>query len=269
MEIYIEYALIENFIFDGVLLYLSLKIARAEISLWRIVISAIFGAVFAVVYPLLTLPTFLGFLLKISVGFLLCLIPFKRIKTKNERGMYALTCIFFFVFSFSFGGVLLALTQDFFDEKVPTMYVMTLFCGLTLSVFWLIRKLYAKRAVERYIYACEITVQGQIRQLRGFWDSGNLAQKHGIPICFLSPDIFYELAQEEIFKKGEGQVLDELQIQTMSGVKRIQIYAGEIRVLRRESEMKKMVYFAPSRNMIGREYSLLLPSGIFDEEMAR
>jgi hypothetical protein len=59
--------------------------------------------------------------------------------------MYALTSIFFFVFSFFFGGVLSAVTRDFFQDSVPQGIVIVGFSLLiAFSVYW-IGKLHKKR----------------------------------------------------------------------------------------------------------------------------
>ena len=267
MEIYIEYALIENFLFDGTLLYLATKAARVETSRLRLIFSAVCGAVFAVLFPLLSLPKILGLLFKLLVGLLLCLLAVKGIKTKKDRGRYALTCVFFFIFSFSFGGVLLALTRNFFQGKVPSLWVIVGFTCLTAFSCYLIRKMYAQRRVFRYIYECKISFQSKNLDVLGFWDSGNLAKKNLLPVCFLSPELFYDLFKEVIFSKEVGQVCDEMQIQTVNGIKNIPLYLGEIEVKGVKDTVKKQVYFAPSKNIISREYSLLLPSSIFDEEI--
>ncbi len=267
MEIYIEYALIENFLFDVTLLYLATKAARATTSLLRLIFSAIFGAVFALLFPLLYLPKILGFVLKLSVGFLLCLLAVKGIKTKKDRGRYALTCLFFFIFSFSFGGILLALTRDFFWGKVPSLLIIICFSLLTVFSCYLIKKLYAKKSVSAYVYECKISFKNRNLDVLGFWDSGNLARKNFLPVCFLTPELFYDLFEEEIFSKEMGQVCDEMQIQTVNGLKNIPLYLGEIEMKGINGAVKKQVYFAPSKNIISREYSLLLPSSIFDEEI--
>lgn len=265
MEIYVEYALIENFLFDGVLLCLAIKAARAQTTPFRLIVSALCGAIFALLYPLLILPKILAILLKIAVGFLLCFIAIKDVKTKKEWGRYAWSCVFFFIFSFSFGGILLAITDDFFQGKVPSWCVFAIFFALTICSCVLIKRFYIKKQLYQYIYACEITTNGKIKKAMGFWDSGNLAKKHGFGICFLSPELFYELFEDAIFVKGQGQVCDELKIQTLGGEKSVRLYLGEIQVQTAERKIKKQVYFAPSRNMISREYSILLPSGIFEE----
>ncbi len=264
MEIYIEYAFIENFLFDYTLLYLALKAGRMEIQRFRLSLASVVGAIFAIIFPLLSLSKILGLILKISIGFLLCLLSVGNIKMKKDRGRYALTCIFFFIFSFSFGGVLLALTRDFFQNKVPSLLVITVFSLLTYLSIYLIKKFQAQRSVYAYLYDCEIRVENRHKKVVGFWDSGNLAVKNKKMVCFLAPDVFYDMFQGEFFEKTMGQVCDELQIHTVSGVKIVHVYLGEIEVKTPTGQIKKQVYFAPSKNMLSKAYSLLLPSGIFE-----
>ena len=102
MVVYVEYALIQNFLLDGALLYLSLKGARVAFQRRNLLFAAFLGAVFAIVYPLLVLPEFLKTVLKFAVGALLCLVAFGRVKSKNEWGRYALSCFFFYLFTISF-----------------------------------------------------------------------------------------------------------------------------------------------------------------------
>ena len=124
MVIYVEYALLENLVLDGILLALTLVSAKIPLKFWRVCLSAAVGAAFAVVYPLLKLPTALSYLLKFSVGFLLCFLAVGRVKTKKEWGRYALSCIFFFAYSFAFGGALTALTGATTENRAPASLVL-------------------------------------------------------------------------------------------------------------------------------------------------
>ena len=209
------------------------------------------------------LPNFLLFLLKICVGFLLCLIAFGNVNTKKEWGRYAFTAFLFFACSFGFGGALLALTQDFFQDKVPFALVLVGFAALGLLTVTLARKLYEKQTVKGCLYVCELANKEKKLRLDGFFDSGNLAAKNGVPVCFVSPDVIYELFGEEILE-GKGQVCDEMQIQTLGGTKTLCLYKGALTVLDGENGEKKDVYFASSTNMISREYKMILHSRIFD-----
>ena len=66
-------------------------------------------------------------------------------------------------------------------------------------------------------------------------------------------------------EKETGQVRDEMQITTVSGIRKIPLYQGEIEVKTGRKEVqKKSVYFAPATNMIQREYKILLSGRIFE-----
>lgn len=267
MEIYIEYALLENFFFDGVLLVLALAAAKVKIKWRRVILGACLGAVFAVVFPLLRLPSVLGTALKLAVGLLLCMVAYGGLKTKKEWSRYALTAVFFFCFSFGFGGTLLGVygqftagERDFLLERAPSVVVFIGFALLSGASVLLIRKLYARRAVFQSVYPCRIRNGENCLQTQGFLDSGNLATKNGLPVCFVSPELIYDLWGSE-FLENKGQVCDEMQIATLAGEKTVPLYQGEIEV----NEKKMQVYFAPSANMIGREYKILLNSKVIGE----
>lgn len=259
MVIYVEYAFLENFALDGALLYLALCAAKAPIRYKRLVISAALGGVFAVLFPLLSLPTFLQAILKIAFGFLMCMLCFKRLKTKKEWGRYASVCAFFFAFAFAAGGAILGAYGNF-HSNLPMGFVFASFLLFCLLARRFIKWIYKKRAVFGCLRTCSI-VYGQKRvDVLAFLDSGNLASKNGVPVCFVSPELVYEIWGKEIIE-SEGQVRDELCITTISGIKTVAVYKG---VLETEKG-KKEVYFSPSANMISREYKLLLHSQVFDE----
>lgn len=266
MTVYIEYAFLENFLFDGALLFLAFTAARAPMKWWRICLSAFCGAIFALLFPLLKLPTPLLVLLKIAVGLLLCLLATQRLKTKKEWGRYALSCVLFFVFTFAFGGALTGIAGRF--AKVNSLFVVIGFAILTVISLILIGVLYKKKAVHKYVYPCEILYKQRSVDVLGYLDSGNLAAKNGLPVCFLSADVFYDLFGEELlFEKEErgGQVRDEMTVHTVSGAKTLVLFKAVIKVKQAgKKTTKKDTYFAIGQNIISREYKLLLNASIVE-----
>lgn len=253
MTVYIEYAFLENFLFDGALLALALYAANVPFSWGRILFSAFCGAAFALLFPLLRLPNFLLYILKIAVGFLLSLLACGRIKTKKEWGRYAFAAICFLVITFFVGGALsAALAQRF--PKIPAFFSVLGFSVLVITTLFLIKGFRRKREINAFLYDCRIEYGSKSFWVRGFLDSGNTATKNSIPVCFLSPEYVYELFGEEILKGG-GQVCDEICITTLGGEKNLPLYKGALTVKGKE---KTQVYFAPAVNMISREYELLL-----------
>ena len=131
-----------------------------------------------------------------------------------------------------------------------------------------IKKAYRKRAQERLLYPCEITASnGKRASVKGFYDSGNSAEKNGLPVCFLSLDIVYDLFYDEwLYEKGVaplkadradredkgekadktdkadkayksektgkkgGQVCDELTVATVGGTSTVRLFRGTLTV---------------------------------------
>ena len=266
MEIYIEYALIENFVYDFILLLLAFVAARIKVKMRSLFFSACIGAVFAVIFPLLRLPIFLGMAVKTTTGALLCLLAFPRISTRKAWGKYLLTTVLFFAFSFGFGGTLLAVYGPLsVGEKVPSYLVFFGFAGLSAVGVWLVKRLYARRAVFERVYTCTLSIGEKYIEADGFYDSGNLAVKNGLPVCFVSPALIYDLIGEEILKR-RGQVCDEMQISTLTGEKKVVLYEGDIGLKINGQTVCARVYFAPSAHIIGREYTVLLNARLTERE---
>ena len=261
MEIYVEYAFLENFLFDGVLLFLALTATRVKPRMGKICLSASLGGVFALLFPLLRMRVVVGNAVKIFAGCLLVAVAFGRLKNRKEWGRYALSVVIFFCFSFGFGGTLLGVYSNFAQgkgnfytaESPSAVGVFFGFALLSAISVWLIRKLQERKKLFQNLFRCRVYNGDKNAEADGFFDSGNLAKKHGLPVCFLSPDLAYELF-------GEGWIYAEthLKISTMAGEKTIPLLLGETEILDGKTSEKKQVYFALATNMIGKEYKVLL-----------
>lgn len=284
MVVYVEYVLIENFALDLMLLYLAFRGSKVNFTWKGMLLSAFLGALFALFFPLLSLPVFWAQTLNFCFGFLLCLLPFKGLKNKNAWSRYALTCLIFFALSFAFAGGIFALYNGSFTEEDGRYYSErpALLPILCLSVFFFVfvcsavKKLYQRRALHRHIYDCTIVYNKRRLAVLGFLDSGNLASKNGVPVCFVSPDVAYDIWQNELAfssddigakdDKTRGQVCDQIVISTLGGEKTLPLYKGGLEIkTERGVIIKNEVYFAPSTNIISREYKLLLQSCVLNE----
>lgn len=184
--------------------------------------------------------------------------------------MYALNVLVFFFLTFLYGGALTALFSEIFPQKTPVFLVVLGFAALSVLTVFVIQKIYQKRTAFQHIYPCKICYKQRKISLLGYMDSGNLAQKNGLPVCFISPDIFYEVFGEEILfsngdkkSKGGGQVCDEMVISTMSGEKKVQIYLAELQVkIAPNKKTQTQAYFCSAANMLNREYKILLNAEI-------
>lgn len=256
MEVYIEYAFLENFALDFVLLYLSLRLAKQKIFLAPLLISSAVGGVLAVVFPLLSLREGAKYLLKWATGFLLCFLAFGRIKSKKEWGRYALNTFFFFVSTFFFGG---AITAFGFANKGVWLEFIILSCAILLFV----KLLYQKRKEANLVYDCTVQMFGVKKSAQGFYDTGNLARFENVPVCFLSSDFMgLFLVEKHDFTPIFEQ--KRITISTLSGEKSFPVFSGEIEVKQGTNTIKKEVYFALSGHMVKGAYKIILHSEILD-----
>ena len=251
MVVYVEYVLLENMLLDSMLLYLSIRAVREKPSQKALWCSSFLGAVFALLFPLFSLHDFWKF----PFGFLLVLLCFPWKNCQNQYRKVFPSLAWFLAFSFLFGGVLTALHSYFSFALIPIFTVVGFFILSTISLHF-IRKIYEKRTISKYLYDCVIVAQERQKSVLGYLDSGNLASKGELPVCFISPEVFYEL----FIEKRQGQVFDEMKIATVSGEKRVRLYKGEIQV----EKVKKQVYFSLSPNMLSKEYKVLLNARIFE-----
>ena len=160
----------------------------------------------------------------------------------------------------------MATLQEFFKEKVPSVLVTVGFSLLTGISVCLIEKMYQRKRLYRCIYDCRLFYKGNSVCVRGFLDTGNQAQKNGLPVCFVSPEILYDLKGEENWE-SEGQVCDEIKILTVGGEKTTPIYKGEMQIFDGGEIRKKQVYFAVATNMLSREYKMIFSPLAFEDNV--
>lgn len=223
MQVYIELAVIENFCMDFTLLYAAKLAVKNPAPFWRIIIAAVIGAAFAVVFPLFKLGAVWSVVVKVASGFLICIVvgKFKGVKS------YLKFAFAFLVFTAILGGALIgvfSLTgldylagEGFVLSKIPIG--IPLFGALLLIIG--ARKLAArlkksnKDTVTVHIFLGQDSVE-----VRGFFDSGNKVYCRGAPVSIIP---------EEVAKKivDESRIKDGVKIHTVAGSRVIKIFTAD------------------------------------------
>ena len=273
MEIYVEYAFLENLCVDVTVLFLSFYFLKIPVLKRNLIFGGCLGGAFAVVYPLLvvSIPLFATFL-KIILPFILCKIAVKGCKIKGEK--YILCVVAFYVNSFLFAGGIYALCcisstpYAYADGIVTTVPFGIILCGMIFIIYiaiYFFKKLYHRSYLTNRLFRCRITYEGRCVGTIGFLDSGNLARKGGKPICFLSPDLFYDLLGERAVEACE----EELAIASVAGDKTIKLWKiDELKIYSGKQEnIIKGLWISPSYQLAGRDYKLLFGAWAFEEEI--
>lgn len=259
--IYWEYAFLENFILDGLLLYLSLLCVRAKVKRWKLFIAAAAGGAEAVLFPLLTLPVWCAYLVKLAGGEILVILAGSGVRAKD----YLLLSIVFFLLTFALGGMLTAAYSffgvEYFAEGgylVESAPVGLIFGGA--GIFFLLvlhgtRKLYRRRKLEKNLVDCILCHGGKLLRWKGFWDSGNCLLFRGEPVCVVSA-----VGAFALFGKTP-QAVGRMRISTVNGEREASVFCCE--ELRIGSSVRKNVFFTVG-DIPAKEYCLILNTNLLE-----
>ena len=195
MEIYIEDALVQNFM----LLYFSLScskgISKENKHLWLEILSCIVGSIFILFFAVIELDDFLSFLVNITVIILILLLSLGKDKPNNF-----LLYIFTFVFSkYLYIGIGIAFSK-LFEWKLQGNLLM----GLLFVCFTIFKKLikqfYKKQKLNNFYYNLNLNVMGKKYDITVYLDSGNLLQDEetGLSILVLDLNTFLKIFEDRI-----------------------------------------------------------------------
>ena len=173
---------------DITLLYCAKIVAKNRGHILRLVLASVFGACFAVVFPLFAIKGVLAIIIKIFSGLIICAVAGKF---QSVKAYIKLTAVFL-GFTALLGGALIGIFSlagiSYFED---TGYVLSsvpvgipLFCALILII--IARKIVRKlKKVEKFEVSCTVYNGENKVSLNGFFDSGNNVYYLGQPVCVI------------------------------------------------------------------------------------
>lgn len=181
MTVYIEYVLIDNFVIDFFLLSAAFSITGKKDKGIKRILAAISGAVFALVYPLITDLGFLTVILKIVMGLI---VVFSAAKY-NSLKEYYVNCVVFFALTFSVGGAVIGvfslLGLDYNGETAIAFSVIPVYL-IIRAIKGVVKYFFTRAEEESNAYECEITLNENTVKLKGFMDTGNSVYDGDSPV---------------------------------------------------------------------------------------
>ncbi len=192
MVVYLEEAIIENFCIDFSLLYCSLKLTRHKIAKFRLVLSALFGAVYAVGMSMAQLPVALQKIIDFLFGIILCLVANKNTAFKNN----IIFILVFYAVTFLYGGALtflcnycdIPLTEGhgYVVENLPVGGVLAVVFFFTFFLVSYSAKLCRRKLEMPFTYRCALLFADGERELTGFLDTGNRLYDGVSPVAIVA-----------------------------------------------------------------------------------
>ena len=224
MQVYAEYALLENFCMDFTLLYAAKAAVKNPAKYPRICVASALGACFAVVYPLIGIGGAIGIVIKLVAGALMCAVAGKF---QTFKGYVKFSAVFAAA-SFLVGGALLALFSlagaeyrqggGFIISSVPVGIPM--FAAVTAAIIIKrVRNKFSagKSAVTAY---CKIYSGNSSATCAAFFDSGNKVYFNGSPVTIVPAYVAKQLTDEKSIK-------NYVDIHTVAGAGKIAVFTAE------------------------------------------
>ena len=267
MNVYVEFVIIDNFVFDYLLLLLTFYKDRKQINK-RIIISSLFGTVFALVFPLLNLHELILFALKILLAFSMVAIAGKFITFKE----YILQVNKFILLTFLFGGIiygvysLFGLEYSFLYGTTNSFLPLGLMILTAIILYFsgvkLFCRFFEKKLIYPFVCKCKLYKNGQEITVNGFIDSGNSLLYNGCEsVCIASGELVKKIYLSSFL---EGESCGIITANTIAGSCKIKVY--EIDLMKIYSVNKKNIIYKvklgiPQRYMtFSDDYQLILPA---------
>ncbi len=187
MNVYIEYAFLDNLSMDCLILYLATTSLRLHAQWYRILLGGVVGSVTA----LLTV-TLAGALLYLAKFFSLLLMCIATVGFDKKLFWSILATL---AYTFVLGGAIVGifnLSQDslvgggiIYQSDVPLFCYLFAVLAVVVIVKLIVFYINDVKKVLPNVVKCQLVLDG-IHSVNALWDSGNGATCCGLPLCFVS-----------------------------------------------------------------------------------
>lgn len=261
MSVYLEYAFLDNFTMDYVLLSCACLTLKIRFKWWRVALGALCGTVTALasvfvngfwIYP--TKAACLVLMCIVTVGF-----------GKKLFWHILLTLAYTFVTGGAIVGLFNLLKIDYLSQNglyynmpVP-LFVYFIAVGLVVFLCYSVAVFVKQtKKVAPFLKKVQLVLDGKTYCVSGFCDSGNTVSHNGIPVCFVTKKFkgFAEYFSVQVLKGATVSVT----IVTLTGSKTVEAVSAQLKC---EGCELCDIYLALPAEKCQTQYELLLSNLIF------
>lgn len=229
MQVYVEYVLIDNFFIDLMLFTAAFKVVGKTVPRGRIIICSFIGAIFALLYPLITDNVVIISVVKVLFGLFLTFIAAKFNSVKEYLSFTAV----FLGLTFFTGGVIMGvfslLGLNVYSEFSVALMCLPVFLTVKFIIL-LVRYFYRKKDLSHLIVKAEIVCGEKSVILNGFFDTGNSLYDGFSPVIVASKNAVMPLLDLKLLSGAKN-----ITVGTATGAEkkfsfkpdRLVIYSGE------------------------------------------
>ena len=207
MTVYIEYVLIDNFVIDFLLFKTSFLIVGKTLPRGRVILCAFVGAIFALLYPLITDNLIIISIVKVLFGLFL---TFIAAKFNSVKEYVAFTAVFLGLTFFT-GGVIMGAFSLFglnaYSEFSVALMALPVYLTIK-AIMRLIRFFYRQKDLSHLVVKTEIVCGEKSVVLRGFFDTGNALYDGLSPVIVATKSAVISLINLKLLSGAKSITLD-------------------------------------------------------------
>ncbi|MBR2971208.1 MAG: sigma-E processing peptidase SpoIIGA [Clostridia bacterium] len=267
MIVYIEYVILDNFVFTLLICYISYKIMRESAKMGRCIVATVVGTAIAVLYPFVK-NMFWAVAVKVGLYCLMCVILYIKLpKFFLRSSVFLLSTALVggvqFMLGFAvYGDAVKALTYPISELPLSLFFMPPLILFLVGRT--ILARLNAHRLRQNFIYEVRLNTGENSIRVRALVDTGN-SVKAKRDVVFVSSVTALELLGSSFLKvvtrKGNSMV-----IHTASGNKKIVLFDAKMELYLSKDEHIFMDVQVGISDIKHCDYEAILPLSVLGKE---
>ncbi len=262
MVVYIEFVLINNFLIDYMILNAVFILTGARYKKWGLILASVFGAVFALIFPLVDGVKVISFLIKIASGLFIVLLPAKYRSFRE----YFINAVVFFCYTFLIGGAIIGVFNifnlDYSIEPFSALICLPVYFALKL-LGGVVNHIYRRKDIVVNTVDIKLTVNKKEVLCKGFFDTGNGVYYKNSPVIVCGKKFF--------FANFVGDITDfkfeKIPVQTVNGKSdNLSVKVDELKIyLKDKQNTFNSVTLMISKFSVGEGYDIILHPALYKE----
>lgn len=206
MDIYIEFAILDNMVVNYIVLYLAVLSAKLKTNRLKILIASLVATIIAIFSPFLKDELIVMIAIKILTPSLmiLCSLKLKNISKFFKVYLWLIT------YTFLLGGICTAVLYVIganvingflleYNSFVPVGLLLLIFVLYSRLMILLVNKFKQNKTINEFLYSVVFNIKSKAFEINGFLDSGNflIDKKTNLPVLVVSSKVFEQISLED------------------------------------------------------------------------
>ena len=212
MTVYLDVIFLENIVINYIILYVTGLISKSKIKQNKLLLGALIGAIYSIIYYLLKLKIYSSFIIKIILSIVIIYVSFN---SNNYKDLLKKVLLFYLT-SFVFGGATIAIIYMANSQNITILNgvlvgnytIKTILIGVIIAYFTiLIAFKIIKNKISKKDLICDISVRLDNKNIRtkALIDTGNMLKEPitNLPVIVMEHTLLYDVIPKDILNNTE------------------------------------------------------------------